>query len=227
MEKREETILQNIPLVGWVVNRLARDGDRSRVLNLERDDAWGFGVEGLMRAVDNYDATRGSTFASYAVTRIRGAILDASRKADPLTRHARQAVHLVDQAAWQLASEHGVWPTRQEIADALGLTAEAVARAEQDADASKVPWEALGNWAEPPDDGPRPDEAVRHREDVAELTRAMATLPWRDGAIIELHYRQGLPFKAVGAMLGISESRVCGLHKRALSRLRDALGRVA
>lgn len=227
MEKREEMILANMPLVSWVVNHLDTAGDRSRVLNLEREDAWGWGVQGLIQAVDAYDPDRGSTWASYAVTRIRGTILDASRRADPLTRAARQAIHLAEAAAQELTAVLGDSPARQEIADALGLTAEDVAAIERDAEAAQVPWEALGDWAEPEAGGPGPEAVAVRGEEVLELQHAMAALDDRDGILLELLYRQGVTRKEAGRMMGISESRVCGLHKRALARLRGALMQAA
>jgi len=216
LEQREQTILANMPLVNWILNRLARSGDRTRVLNLEREDAFGWAVEGLINAVDGYDPSKGS-LASYAILRIRGSVIDASRRVDPLGRRARADVHRLNQAAAELAMEIGHSPSRAELADALDMTTEEVAQIERDADAGVVPLEAL-DWA-----APTPRDSVEADEDVQELRRAMARLPARDGILLELRYRQGLSFRKIGGMLGLCESRVCGLHKRALRRLADAL----
>ncbi|MCH8902166.1 MAG: sigma-70 family RNA polymerase sigma factor, partial [Chloroflexi bacterium] len=107
---RDEMILKNKPLVTLVVNRLSTD--RIRTLGLDRDDALGYGVEGLIQAVDSFDPSRGTTFASFAVQRIRGSILDAIRREDPLPRLLRRNARRIDQTAQELAGPLGRWPTR-------------------------------------------------------------------------------------------------------------------
>lgn len=219
IEKRNEQVLAHIPLVHYVVNRMARDGGHVR--NLEREDALAEGIAGLIQAVDAFDERKGSSWASYAIQRVRGSILDASRKADPLGRRRRADVHRLDQRAAELAMEIGHWPSRQQLADALGLTTEAVAQIERDADAGPVPLGTM-DWAAAPARDP-----VEAREDVQELRRAIARLPDRDGAILDLHWREGLPFHQIGKIMGLSESRICGLHRRALQRLADAMAEAA
>jgi RNA polymerase sigma factor for flagellar operon FliA len=122
MPGREETILQNMPLVAFVVNRLSTD--RSRTLGLDREDAMGYGIEGLIQAVDGFDRERGTSFASFAVRRIRGSVLDAVRRQDPLPRSLRRSTRQVEQAAQELATQ-GRWPSQKELAMKLGSLREA------------------------------------------------------------------------------------------------------
>src|SRR3990172_5787208 len=124
MSGRGEMILKHMPLVAFVVNRLSTD--RSRTLGLDREDAMSYGIEGLIQAVDGFDETRGTRFASFAVRRIRGAILDAVRRQDPLPRSLRRSARQVEQAAQELAVQLGRWPTRNELAMRLGTTPRAV-----------------------------------------------------------------------------------------------------
>jgi len=214
MEKRNEMILQNLPLVAWVLAR-------TRAGNIEREDAWASGCEGLIAAIDNYDPEKGSTFASYAVLRIRGAILDSARRADPLGRRRRADVHRLDAAVASISLRLGGQPSRAQLAEALGMTTDEVALIERDADLGTMALE----WAEPtdPDRAVDPAEVASRRDDLADLRRALATLDERDELVIRLHYQEDRPLREVAEMMGLSESRVCGLSRRALRRLREAL----
>src|SRR3990172_4086302 len=120
MPKRNDMILQNMPLVAFVVNRLSTD--RIRTLGLDREDAMSYGIEGLIQAVDNFNPLRGTSFASFAVRRIRGSVLDAVRRQDPLPRSLRRSARQVDQAAQELATQLGRWPSQNELAMRLGTT---------------------------------------------------------------------------------------------------------
>ena len=126
MSVRDEAILRHMPLVAFVVNRLSTD--RNRTLGLDREDAMSYGVEGLIQAVDGFDQSRGTSFASFAVQRIRGSILDAVRRHDPLPRSLWRSTRQVELASQELASQLGRWPTQKELAVRLGTSARAVRR---------------------------------------------------------------------------------------------------
>src|SRR3989304_9132262 len=96
MSGRGEMIPRHMPLVAFVVNRLSTD--RNRTLGLDREDAMSYGVEGLIQAVDGYDPARGTSFASFAVRRIRGSVLDAVRRHDPLPRSLRRSTRQGERA---------------------------------------------------------------------------------------------------------------------------------
>lgn len=232
MSKRDEMILQHRPLVIFVVNRLAANS--SRILGLDREDAVSYGVEGLIQAVDAFDASRGTRFASFAVRRIRGAILDAIRRQDPLPRSLRRSTRQVDQAAQELAAELGRWPTRNELALRLGTTPTAVHEIQRHASARFVSLEHVSQerrgdggrsgW-DPVDEDERGNPAVALEQDAALslLRGAVSKLGERDQAILQLRYTESRPFHEVGRLLGLSESRVCQLHKRILAQLRQHL----
>ena len=230
MSARDETILRNMPLVAFVVNRLSTD--RSRTLGLDREDAMSYGVEGLIQAVDGFDETRGTRFASFAVRRIRGAILDAVRRQDPLPRSLRRSARQLDQATQELATRLGRWPTKRELALRVGMSLQAVQQIQSHASSRVVSLEhALvdgsreGHRWDPAnqDDRDDPARAAEQRASLAYLRIAIGRLTERERAILQLRYGESKPFHQVGKILGLSESRVCQLHKRILGQLRRQL----
>ena len=232
MPAREAQILKNMPLVTFVVNRLSTD--RTTTLGLERDDALGYGTEGLIQAIDGFDPSRGTSFASFAIRRIRGSILDAVRRQDPLPRSLRRGARQVEQASQELATQLGHWPTNKDIAMRLGIAPDEVQRIRQHAASRFVSLENVlqkgtreggsGRW-DPPDNDERSDPAAAAEHDaaLALLRGAMGRLSERDRTILRLRYAEALPFHKVGETLNLSESRVCQLHKRILRDLRRAL----
>jgi RNA polymerase sigma factor for flagellar operon FliA len=229
---RDEMILKNKPLVTLVVNRLSTD--RIRTLGLERDDAIGYGVEGLIQAVDSFDSSRGTTFASFAVQRIRGSILDAIRREDPLPRLLRRNARQIDQAAQELAGPLGRWPTRKEIAMRLGITPEEVHETQKHAASRFISLDNIiddrsrdggsASW-DPADADDRDDPGVvaERRASLALLGHALEQLAERDRELLRLRYGESRPFHEVGRILGLSESRACQIHKRVLAQLRRLL----
>ncbi|HEX5369393.1 MAG TPA: sigma-70 family RNA polymerase sigma factor, partial [Dehalococcoidia bacterium] len=115
---REQLIQDHLGLVSLTVARMSEICSRGR---LEKEDAFSYGVAGLIHAIDNYDPGRGASFATFALPRIRGAILDAVRRADPLPRNLRRRVHEVDVALLDMANVLGRWPTNDELASRTGL----------------------------------------------------------------------------------------------------------
>ncbi|MEX0786815.1 MAG: sigma-70 family RNA polymerase sigma factor [Dehalococcoidia bacterium] len=232
MSQREAQILQHMPLVTFVVNRLS--ADRMNTLGLEREDAIGFGTEGLIQAIDGFDSGRGTSFASFAIQRIRGSILDAVRRQDPLPRSLRRSTRQVEQAGQELATQLGRWPTKKEIAIKLGLTPAEVRDILQHASSRFVSLENVlkdgagdgnGQRWDPADADERGDPAIaaEHHAALRRLRTAIGSLSERDRAILQLRYAESRPFHEVGRKLGLSESRVCQLHKRILRVLRQQL----
>src|SRR5205823_6774921 len=114
---REALILANIGLVSFVVSRLREHTDHGA---WDRDDIFAYGVLGLIQAVDSYDAAKGASFASFALIRIRGSILDFKRRMDLLPRSIRRNAAVLDKERMDLVGELGRWPTREELAQRLG-----------------------------------------------------------------------------------------------------------
>jgi RNA polymerase sigma factor for flagellar operon FliA len=230
LDTREEMIVRNLPLVTFIVSKMA---DESGASPLDREDAIAYGTEGLIQAVDNYDSARGVTFASYAIRRIRGSILDAIRRNDLLPRSLRKGTRDLERANLDLANMLGRWPTVKELAMKLAMPIEQV-RALMGHGGSRVvslekmmgdgapegskPWEAAD-----PDGTPDPALAVDRKAAWQLLGQAVNTLSFRDREIVRLRYGKAMPFHEIGRQMNLSESRVCQLHKRILSGLNKRL----
>jgi RNA polymerase sigma factor for flagellar operon FliA len=229
---RNEMIVDHLPLVAFVVNRMPSEG--ASAVGIDRDDAVGYGIEGLIHAVDAFDPERGTTFASFAIQRIRGSILDAVRKQDPLPRSLRRNAKQIEQASQELAVQLGRWPTQKEIAFKLGIPLtrlqHLLGRASSRLVSLEHSLEDRPNYGsnhawDPIDDDTLSDpaRAVEQRAAIAHLSRAVGILSKRDKAILHLRYEECQPFHEIGRTLGLSESRVCQLHKRIISFLRRQL----
>jgi RNA polymerase sigma factor for flagellar operon FliA len=229
-EKRDEMIVRNLPLVSFVVGKMSDENGNSAI---DREDALAYGVEGLIQAVDAYDPERGTTFASFAIRRIRGSILDAIRRMDVLPRSLRKGARELEKATMELAAQLGRWPTQRELAMKMGMPLADLQRLvghsssrvvslerimeEKNAEGSS-PWEACD-----PDEMSDPAAATDHRASMMLLDDALASLPARDRAILQLRYGRGMAFHEIGQLMGLSESRVCQLHKRILLNLKQRL----
>ena len=225
---RQEMITRHMPLVAFVVSRMSTDNQKT--LGLDREDALAYGIEGLIQSVDAFDETRGTSFASFAVRRIRGSILDAIRKADPLPRSLRKSTREVEQISQELSASLGRWPTPKEVAFRMGIPIEQLNGIQRHAGSKFISLEhALqdrgGESApsfDPVDDDETgdPAKAADHNASLMLLDEALHRLSARDRAILRLRYADAKPFHEIGQMMGLSESRVCQLHKRILSVLK-------
>jgi RNA polymerase sigma factor for flagellar operon FliA len=228
--QRETMIVQNLPLVAFVVTRMSDDSASGA---LDREDAIAYGTEGLIQAVDNYDPSRGTTFASFAIRRIRGSILDAIRRMDLLPRSLRKSAREAEKATLELASMLGRWPTTKELALRLNLDPHSVREIVGHSGSrvvslekmmgdgtsdSGAPWEATDR-----DEYADPAAHADRRAGMELLGRAVNALPPRDRQIIELRYGRSLSFHEIGRIMSLSESRVCQLHKRILASLQARL----
>ena len=231
MQDRDQMILQHLPLVAFVVGRMSTDNGKP--LGLEREDAMGYGIEGLIQAVDSFDPERGTSFASFAVRRIRGSILDAIRRADPLPRSLRKSARELEQASQELAIQLGRWPTAKEVALKMGLRPTQVQQIMKHSTSRVVSLEhtlqdrenEASYLLDPLDDDEQgdPAQAAERQASLELLGQAIAGLPPRDRAILQLRYNESMPFHQIGEIMGLSESRVCQLHKRVIATLRREL----
>lgn len=227
-ETRQAMITRHMPLVAFVVSRMSTDNQKT--LGLDREDALAYGVEGLIQAVDGFDETRGTSFASFAVRRIRGSILDAIRKMDPLPRSLRKSTREVEHVSQELSSALGRWPSPKEIAFRMGIPIEQLDGIQRHAGSKFISLEhALqdrGGDSSPAfdpvddDESGDPAKAADHNASLMLLDEALHRLSARDRAILRLRYSDSKPFHEIGQMMGLSESRVCQLHKRILSVLK-------
>ncbi len=229
---REAAIRQYAPLVKYVVGRLAI----GLPAILDYEDILSYGTIGLIEALDRYDDSKGVKFETYAISRIRGSIIDALRALDRLPRSVRQKAKKLEQIHVAYALEHGREPTDEEVASAMGLTREQFNQTLVDCSWVTVSLDGLLD-RDSSDDGSAPTELpadpneedftqrLEKRQMIDALTGAVKQLPEREWLIVSLYYRDEMTMKEIAQILEISESRVCQLHGRALSRLRARLAR--
>ncbi len=227
---REAMIVRYAPLVKYVVGRLAI----SLPAVLDHDDLLGYGTLGLIDAVDRFDPARLVKFETYAVTRIRGYIIDQLRALDWIPRSARQRGREIERASTRFEQEQGRPAKRQEIAAALGLDTTQVAQAQADATCATISLDVAArtshdgselNLIDMIEDAESPSPAVVAEQNDLRLSlrAAVAQLPEREHHLISLYYGDRLTLKEISVVLGVSESRVCQIHARATARLRSSL----
>ena len=230
--ERDAAIQQYAPLVKYVVGRLAI----GLPAILDYEDILSYGTIGLIEALDRFDNSKGVKFETYAISRIRGAIIDALRALDRLPRSVRQKAKKLDQFNVSFALENGREATDEEVAEMMGQTLHQYHQTLVDCSWVTVSLDGLLD-RDTNDDGSAPTEmpADPNEEDftqrmekkqlVEALTGAVKQLPEREWLIVSLYYRDEMTMKEIAQILEISESRVCQLHGRALSRLRARLSR--
>ena len=219
-EVRNQLVLQYSPLVKYVAGRV-----RSELpANVDSADLVSEGVIGLMDAIDKFEPDRGLQFQTYAVPRIRGAIMDSIRAADWVPRSVRSQLRGLDQAGERLRLRLGRTPTDEELADEAGLTLAELraARGRRTAIGSAADEEL----AQVGDIAPRLDEMFEADDSREELMRALARLPERDRIIMALYFFEGFTLGEIGLILDVTESRISQLRTRAMVALRGHLADV-
>ncbi|MBI1350180.1 MAG: FliA/WhiG family RNA polymerase sigma factor [Actinomycetales bacterium] len=215
-----------VPLVRYVVSRM----NLTLPAGLERGDLVGFGTLGLFDAIEKYDLELGLTFQTYAVTRIRGAILDELRSLDWVPRRLRQRMHSLDAAAETFVQEHGAEPEVADLATATGMDPHDVRGAltayrrgyVTSLDEQLTDEEGAGDGRGFVDDAaPLPDEVYDEAESRRIMREQILELPLRERAVVALYYFEELTFSEIGRVLGVSESRACQVHGRAVRALRE------
>lgn len=198
---------------------------------VERDDLIGAGVVGLVKAVDQFDPMRGIKFETYAITLIRGAILEMLRGDDWVPRLVRDQQKQLKQAYMRLEARLGRPASEEEVANELGVSTDKLDKLLTNIGrANLLSLDDLRIGSEQqrlvdllPTDGPSPLESVAVRERKRALAAAVDKLPDRERTVVSLYYHEGLTFKEIGSVLTVSESRAYQLHAQAVTRLRGYL----
>ena len=225
---RQQLILRYAPLVKYVAGRLAVFLPPA----FDVEDLLGHGTVGLIEAVDRYDPSQGVKFETYAIRRIRGAMIDALRSFSMLPRGTVRQVRALDGAFADLEHELGRAPTMTEVAERLGTDESAVlnlliaanfALFSLDTKIGGEDDDGLTLLDTLASDGDDPLSSVEKREVLALLAQAIDRLPDRERLVLSLYYEEELTLKEIGKVLRVSESRVSQLHSVAIARLRAAL----
>jgi len=224
---RELLIEAYAPLARYVVDRLNVTPGPA----LGYDDLIAQAVVGLIDALDRFDPTRGVKFESYAYHRMRGAIMDMLREMDWVPRSVRQKESRLAEVCVRLQEQEGRPPTQAEIADALGisvadldeLSQEVALRAQHSLEDGlgfrPCGGETLGDLIADAE-AVSPAEHVARQAEREMLAKAIEFLPEEERAVIGLYHYEGLTLKEVGRVLGVTESRACQIHGKAIARLR-------
>ncbi len=235
-EAGRETLMQRyIHLVRYMASRLARTFPPS----VETEDLISAGVLGFLRALDSYDPGFGTDFSVYALTRIRGAMVDFVREGDPIGRVTRRRLRDAARTVADLEQELGHQPSQGETATKLGLSVEAYHRLLVYANtAAVVSLEHLEGEGD--DEGhiiirsrvpdTRTSDPLRRlvdKEAVAGLASLVARLSTVHQLVLHLHYAEELNFREIAMVMDISESRATQLHAAAMSSLKNRAGAAA
>ncbi|MCL2832226.1 MAG: RNA polymerase sigma factor WhiG [Treponema sp.] len=228
---RDTFIRQYAPLVKYVAGRVAV----GMPSNVEFDDLVGYGVFGLLDAIDKFDPEKNVKFKTYAVQRIRGAIFDELRSIDWVPRSVRQKTRQVEEAIGTLEARLGRTATDQEIAGALGMGEDEYAKTMIKISGTSIlsiheVWYSgdendkvsIGDSIESPSS--MNPEVMAERDEIRRvIVEAINELPDNEKKILVLYYFEDLTLKEIGQVLGVTESRVSQLHTKAILRLRSRL----
>lgn len=225
---REELIIEYASLVKIVAGRLGM----YLGYTVEYDDLVGYGIFGLIDAIDKFELTKGVKFETYASLRIRGSILDQIRKMDWIPRTLRQKQKKLENAIKELEGTLGRAATNEELAQVLEISVEELEGLVNQTQIANLV--SLDEYLEQgseirPDLGNTPrfeqPEAVIERQELKKmLAEAIDTLTENERKVIAFYYFEELTLKEISRILEVSESRVSQLHTKALRKLKERLG---
>ena len=229
---RERLILHYSPLVKYVAGRVGV----GLPPNIEQADLVSYGIFGLIDAIEKFDISRAIKFETYAISRIKGAIIDELRAIDWIPRSVRYKAREIEKAYAALESRLHRTPTETEVAGELGIALDELHSIfSQVSFVNVIALDELLNVG-----GERGDklslvdtlEDTKAEDPVAVfeteetkylLARAINTLPEREKIVVTLYYYEGLTLAEIGQVLGVTESRICQMHTKAVLQLRGKL----
>jgi len=228
---RDQLIIQYSPLVKYVAGRVSVGLPQS----VEQADLVSYGIFGLIDAIDKYDASRGIKFETYAITRIKGAIIDELRAIDWVPRSVRAKARTVERAYARLEGKLMRTPTDAEVAEELQITEaelqqifsqisfvgivaldDVVAGSSDRSEAT-----TLGDTIADRREGPMAAYEVEEMKQI--LAGAINRLGEREKIVLTLYYYEGMTLAEIGRVLGVTESRVCQIHTKAVLQLRGRM----
>jgi RNA polymerase sigma factor for flagellar operon FliA len=228
---RDAILTENLSLV----HHVARQLERKLTNEVDHDELVSAGTLGLMAAMNAFDPDRGLAFSTFAVPRIRGAILDELRRQDHVPRSVRRKTREITAARSALAAKYCRIPDDKEVAEFLGVEVQTLWKWESDVEgAIRVPidrptTERGENTISPldllhTDSESSIDERLGREQEVALLREAIMKLKEQERTVLALYYFEELKLHEIAEILGLTESRVSQIRSKALSRLRETLG---
>ena len=213
---RNRLVLQYSPLVKYVAGRM-----RTRMPDsVDQDDLVSDGVFGLMDAIERFEPQRGLSFQTFAVPRIRGAIIDGMRSMDFVPRSVRDKIRVVQRAQVRLEERLGRAPEERELVQETGIPLQQLRDLSRQTHSNHA---SLDDFDLADELSSAADHVVEQGDVNASLRRVIEELAERDQVIIALYYFEGLTLAEIGQVLGVTESRVSQVHRRATVTLREKL----
>jgi RNA polymerase sigma factor FliA len=230
-EARDRLIVRYSPLVKYVAGRVAVGLPQ----NVEQSDLVSYGIFGLIDAIEKFDLDRGYKFETYAIARIKGAILDELRSIDWVPRSVRAKARSLEKAYAKLEADLHRTPTDEELAAELGMTEDQLATTlSQISFVGLVALDemlsvggdrgesvSLGDTIADAGEGPVAAYEVEEMRQI--LAEAINRMGEREKIVLTLYYYEGLTLAEIGQVLGVTESRVCQIHTKAVLQLRSKL----
>jgi RNA polymerase sigma factor FliA len=229
---REQLVVAYSPLVKYVAGRMSS----GLPAHVEEADLISYGLIGLINAIERFDLEREIKFETYAITRIKGAIIDELRALDWVPRSVRARAREIEKVHAKLERRLHRTPSDDEMAVELGVSAaefqESLVKISNStvvaldelwsvSDASGDQISLLDTLQDP--DAPDPQQVLDASELKERLADAIAALPEREKLVIALYYYENLTLREIGEVLGVTESRVSQLHTKAVLRLKSRL----
>jgi RNA polymerase sigma factor for flagellar operon FliA len=231
-DARERLIIHYAPLVKFVAGRVAAGLPQS----IEQSDLVSYGIFGLIDAIDKFDPGRGFKFETYAISRIKGAIIDELRSIDWVPRSVRAKARSIERAISKLENELKRSPEDAEVAAELDMTEaelagvlsqisftglvaldDLLAASGSDRTTGTTVADTISDGAHDPVQAFEVDE-MKHL-----LADAINRMPDRERLVLTLYYYEGLTLAEIGEVLGVTESRVCQIHTKAILQLRGRM----
>jgi RNA polymerase sigma factor for flagellar operon FliA len=225
---RESLIIHYSPLVKFVAGRVAAGLPRS----VDQNDLASYGIFGLIDAIDKFEPERGYKFETYAINRIKGAILDELRSLDWVPRSVRAKAREIERSIVELEHRLKRSPSDEELAEHMGVDVDSLQR--DLAEISQLGMAALDQTVGAEgattlkdlvadSNGISPEAAFQAEETRRLLVDSINRLPDRERLVVTLYYYEGLTLAEIGEVLGVTESRVCQIHAKTVMSLRNRL----
>lgn len=226
---KEGLVKKYIPLVKYIASRVII----GKTKYIDYDDLVGYGMLGLMDAMQKFDPSKGMKFSTYASIRIRGSMIDELRRISPISKSAMDKLNRYNEAVEKLQMKNFKEPKLEEVAKELDMSLKEVAQIENYINYISIvsledfifsDEEDMSLMATVVDkNSPSPEKILEEKELIEYLEKAINKLKQRDRIVLSLYYYERLTLKEIGKVLDVSESRVCQLHSRAIVHLRSEL----